>query len=109
INNCLYKRYCIVHKLSYSTFLTTLNYVAIKVSTIDVDIQEIDIPSKLTIGVVDYSYAAYNILIIPIVPNYFSLNGPNRTYPSFITVLARCSLIDAKEASDLRLFKLNVA
>ncbi|KAK1948620.1 hypothetical protein LY78DRAFT_595440, partial [Colletotrichum sublineola] len=58
----------------------------------------------LIIGVIDCSHAVYKAFIIPTVLNCFSLNGPNRTYPYFIIVLARCSLIDIKEVIDLRLF-----
>lgn len=47
--------------------------------------------------------------MIPMVIDRFSLQGPNGTHPCFVTVPARCSLIDAKEASEMLLFQLDVA
>ncbi|KDN61295.1 putative SRPK2 bound unphosphorylated [Colletotrichum sublineola] len=117
IDDRLHKRYRIVHKLGHGTFSTvwltldelTSNYVAVKVGTADADTQEVEILSQLTTVVPNYSHAAHKTSMIPPVINRFSLDGPNGTHPCFVTVPARCSLMDAKEASDLRLFELGVA
>ncbi|KAK1975175.1 kinase-like domain-containing protein [Colletotrichum cereale] len=117
IDDRLHKRYRIVHKLGHGTFSTvwlaldkrTSNYVAVKVGTADADTQEVKILSQLTRGVADSSHAAHKTSIIPTVIDRFSLDGPNGTHPCFVTVPARCSLMDAKEAADSRLFQLDVA
>ncbi|OHF03682.1 SRPK2 bound unphosphorylated [Colletotrichum orchidophilum] len=117
INDRLHKRYRIVHKFGHGTFSTawlalderTSNYVAIKVGTADADRREVDILSQLTKGVAACSSAADKASMIPVAVDRFSLDGPNGTHPCFVTVPARCSLVDAKEASDSRLFQLEVA
>lgn len=114
IDDCLHKRYRIVHKLGHGTFSTvwlalderTSKYLAIKVGTADADIREIDILSRLTTGVADGADKAF---MIPTVVNRFNLDGPNGTHPCFVTAPARCSLMDAKEASGPRLFEIDVA
>ncbi|KAK2052790.1 hypothetical protein LY76DRAFT_486073, partial [Colletotrichum caudatum] len=72
----LCERYLIVYNLSYSTFSIirlsfdeqTLNYVAIKVGTIYAATKEVEILSRLTIGVTDRSYATSEALtMIPTV------------------------------------------
>lgn len=117
IDDCLHKRYRIVHKLGHGTFSTawlaldeqTSKYVAIKVGTADADKREVDILSQLTTGIAASSRAADKASMIPMVVDRFSIDGPNGTHPCFTTVPARCSLMDAKEASDPRLFQLDVA
>ncbi|KAK2012448.1 kinase-like protein [Colletotrichum eremochloae] len=117
IDDRLHKRYRIVHKLGHGTFSTvwlalderTSKYVAVKIGTADADMQEVEILSQLTTGVPDYSHAAHKTSMIHPVIDRFSLDGPNGTHPCFVTVPARCSLMDAKEASDSRLFELSVA
>jgi len=117
IDDRLHKRYRIVHKLGHGTFSTawlalderTSKYVAIKVGTADADRREVEILSQLTTGVATYKHVADKASMIPIVVDRFSLDGPNGTHPCFITVPARCSLMDAKGASDTRLFQLDVA
>ncbi|KAK1950765.1 hypothetical protein LY78DRAFT_708449 [Colletotrichum sublineola] len=97
IDNRLHKRYRI-----------TSNYVAVKVGTLDADTREVDILSQLTTGVADCSHAAHKASMIPTVIDRFSLDGPNGTHPCFVIVPVRCSLMDAKEASDPRLFELDL-
>ncbi|KAI3528618.1 SRPK2 bound unphosphorylated [Colletotrichum abscissum] len=117
IDDRLHKRYRIVHKLGHGTFSTvwlaldegTSNYVAVKVGIADADTREVDILSQLTTGVANRSHAAHKASMIPTVIDRFSLDGPNGTHPCFVTVPARCNLMDAKEASDPRLFDLDVA
>ncbi|GJC85702.1 serine/threonine-protein kinase SRPK [Colletotrichum liriopes] len=117
IDDRLHKRYRIVHKLGHGTFSTawlaldenTSKYVAIKVGTADADIQEVNILSQLTTGAAASSHAADEASMIPTVLDRFSLDGPNGTHPCLVTVPARCSLMDAREASDSRLFQLDVA
>ncbi|KAF7552157.1 hypothetical protein G7Z17_g4490 [Cylindrodendrum hubeiense] len=117
IDDRLHMRYRIVHKLGHGTFSTawlaldeqTSKYAAIKVGTADADRREVDILSQLTTGVAASSHAADKASMIPMAIDCFSLDGPNGTHPCFVTVPARCSLMDAKEASDPRLLQLDVA
>lgn len=117
IDDRLHKRYRIVHKLGHGTFSTawlaldeqTSKYVAIKVGTADADRREADILSQLTTGVAACSHAADKASMIAMAVDRFIFDGPNGTHPCFVTVPARCSLMDAKEASDPRLFQLDVA
>ena len=117
IDDRLHKRYRIVHKLGHGTFSTawlaldqqTSKYIAVKVGTADVERREVDILSHLATGVATSSYAADKASMIPMVIDRFSLEGPNGTHPCLVTVPARCSLIDAKEASGSRLLQLDVA
>ncbi|KND93135.1 Serine/threonine-protein kinase SRPK [Tolypocladium ophioglossoides CBS 100239] len=117
IDDRLHKRYRIVHKLGHGAFSTawlaldeqTSKYVAIKVGTADADRREVDILSQLTTGVAACSHAADKASMIPMAVDRFSLDGPNGTHPCFVTVPARCSLMDAKEASGPRLLQLDVA
>ncbi|KAK1998223.1 kinase-like protein [Colletotrichum falcatum] len=87
----------------------TSNYVAVKVGIADAGTQEAEILSRLTTGVADRNHVAPQTSIVPTVIDRFSLDGPNGSHPCFVTVPARCSLIDAREASDSRLFQLGVA
>lgn len=113
------KRYRVVHKLGHGAFSTawlaldeqTSKYVAIKVGTADANRREVDILCQLTAGVgADAcSRSADKASMIPLVIDSFNLDGPNGTHPCFVTVPARCSLMDSKEASGPRLFQLNVA
>lgn len=117
IDDRLHKRYRIVHKLGHGAFSTAWlaldeqasKYVAIKVGTTDADRREADILSQLTTGVAACSLAADKASMIPITLDRFSLDGPNGTHPCFVTVPARCSVVDAKDASGLRLLQLDVA
>ncbi|WQF77336.1 Putative protein kinase [Colletotrichum destructivum] len=121
IEDVLHERYRIVHKLGHGTFSTvwlaldsqTSTYIAIKVGTADADSREVDILSQLTTGVAatsdGFSHTTGKAAMIPLVLDRFTLEGPNGTHPCFVTPPARCSLMDAKEASDPRLFQLDVA
>ena len=117
IDDRLHKRYRIVHKLGHGTFSTvwlaldewSSDYVAVKVGTADADTREIDILSQLTAGVANRSHDTHMASMISRVIDRFPLDGPNGTHPCLVTIPARCSLMDSKEASDSRLFKLDVA
>lgn len=47
--------------------------------------------------------------LIPVILDRFYLKGPNGTHPCLVTLPARCSLRDAREASGSYLFQLDVA
>ncbi|KAH8907832.1 kinase-like protein [Coniochaeta sp. PMI_546] len=108
-----------VHKLGHGAFSTvwlaldepTSKYVAVKVGTADAERREVDILSQLTTGAgtAACSNATEKASMIPLVLDRFSLDGPNGTHPCVVAFPARCSLMDAKEASDPRLFQLDVA
>lgn len=115
IDDRLGGRYQIVHKLGSGTFSTvwlavdekTSKYVAIKVGTADATRTEVDILSRLT-----QSTAGCNedrLSLIPVVLDRFDLSGPNGTHSCLVTLPARCSLRDVREASDSSLFQLDVA
>lgn len=115
IDDSLDKRYRVVHKLGYGTFSKvwlaineeTSKYVAIKVGTADADRTEIDILSRLTESAVGYSEDERSL--IPNVLDHFDISGPNGNHQSLVTIPARCSLQDAREASGSSLFQLDVA
>lgn len=117
IDERLDKRYRIVHKLGHGTFSTawlaidekTSKYVAIKVGTADADRTEADILSQLTENAASYIGSEDKPSLIPVVLRRFHLRGPNGTHPCLVTLPARCSLRDAKEASGSSLFQLDVA
>lgn len=118
IDHHLHNRYRVVHKLGHGTFSTvwlalddqTSKFVAIKVGTADADKKEVDVLSQLMAGVeANCSHAAEKASMIPTVIDRFSFDGPNGTHPCFVTIPVRCSLMDAKEASDPWLFQLDVA
>ncbi|KFA70750.1 hypothetical protein S40288_09215 [Stachybotrys chartarum IBT 40288] len=117
INDRLDKRYRIVHKLGHGTFSTawlaidekTSTYVAVKVGTSDADRTEVDVLSYLTQSAASYNGLVDKPSLIPVVLDRFDLGGPNGTHPCLVTVPARCSLRDAREASGSYLFQLDVA
>lgn len=118
IDDRLDKRYRIVHKLGHGTFSTawlaideeTSKYVAVKVGTADADRTEADILSQLTRNAASYCIGSEDKpSLIPVVLRRFHLRGPNGTHPCLVTLPARCSLRDAKEASGSSLFQLDVA
>lgn len=119
IDDRLHRRYRVVHKLGHGAFSTvwlalddtTSKYVAVKVGTADADRREVDILSQLTRGAATAACrnATEKASMIPLVLDRFSLDGPNGTHSCVVTFPARCSLMDAKEASDPRLFQLDVA
>ncbi|KPM42259.1 hypothetical protein AK830_g4294 [Neonectria ditissima] len=117
IDDRLGKRYRIVHKLGYGTFSTawlamderTSKYVAIKVGTADADRAEADVLSRLTQSAANCSNSGDELSLIPVVLDRFDLSGPNGTHPCLVTLPARCSLQNAREASGSSLFQLDVA
>ncbi|KAM7182579.1 Serine/threonine-protein kinase [Rhypophila sp. PSN 637] len=114
------RRYRIVHKLGHGTFSTawlavdgrTSKYVAVKVCTADADPQrEIDILSHLsTVTAKDNNPIkdAASGMISKIL-DQFSITGPKGTHSCIVTVPARCSLKETREASGPGLFQLDVA
>ncbi|KAF4456878.1 hypothetical protein F53441_1089 [Fusarium austroafricanum] len=110
IGDCFHKRYRIVHKLGHGTFSTvwlasdqrSSNYVTVKIGTADADKAEVDILSRLTMAATDEP-------LIPKILDYFTVEGPNGSHPCLVATPARCSLIDAKDASSSGLFQLDVA
>jgi len=119
IDDRLHNRYRIVHKLGHGTFSTawlavdelTSKYVAVKVCIADVDKREVDILSELSIPATTDLRDKYNkTSTIPKILDRFNIEGPNGTHPCLVTLPARCSLRESKEASDnCRQFQLNVA
>ncbi|KJZ76578.1 hypothetical protein HIM_03914 [Hirsutella minnesotensis 3608] len=117
IDDRLAKRYRIVHKLGHGTFSTvwlaiderTAKYVAIKVGTGDADPSEIDRLSQMTQGPRNGGICEDEMSPIPIVLDRFEVSGPNGIHPCLVTLPARCSLQEAREASGSSLFQLDVA
>lgn len=106
-----------MHKLGHGTFSTawlaidekTSQYVAIKVGTADADRTEVDILSQLAQSAASCSDSEDKLSLIPVVLDRFGLDGPNGTHPCLVTLPARCSLRDAREASGSYLFQLDIA
>ncbi|KAF5132787.1 Serine/threonine-protein kinase SRPK [Metarhizium anisopliae] len=117
IDDRLHKRYRIVHKLGHGAFSTawlaidekTTKYVAIKLGTADADRSELDILSQITQSPVSRSILEDQPSLLPVVLDRFDVGGPNGTHPCLVTLPARCSLRDAREASGSFLFQLDVA
>ncbi|KAH9864705.1 hypothetical protein J1614_010641 [Plenodomus biglobosus] len=115
INDTLHTRYRIIHKLGHGTFSTAwlaldqraAKYVAIKIGTADADRQEEYILSQLTTN--DPGIAADKASMMPVLLDRFNIDGPNGTHVCFVTVPARCSLMEAREASGQGLLQLDVA
>ncbi|KAM7215302.1 Serine/threonine-protein kinase [Rhypophila decipiens] len=117
INDLLHDRYRIVHKLgdgSFSTIWLALyesssdtRYVAIKVCTAEYDGGEVNILREL-----GRSPGTGESCLVPKVLHHFAIDGPNGRHECTVTPPpppARCSLGDAREASDRWLFPLDVA
>ncbi|KAM4064708.1 hypothetical protein HRG_004931 [Hirsutella rhossiliensis] len=117
INHRLDKRYGIVYKLGHGAFSTawlavdekTAKYVAIKLSTAKADRNEVDILSQITQSTSSCSTGQDKSSLLPVVLDRFQVRGPNGTHTCLVTLPARCSLRDAKEASGSSLFQLDVA
>ncbi|WQF83706.1 Putative kinase-like domain superfamily, kinase, ATP binding protein [Colletotrichum destructivum] len=117
IDDRLNERYRVVHKLGHGTFSTAWlavdenlsKYVAVKVGTADADCTEVDVLSLFRQSVSDHRDSEHKRSLVPVVLDRFSLSGPNGTHPCLITLPARCSLRDAKEASGNSLLRLDVA
>ncbi|EXU98479.1 protein kinase [Metarhizium robertsii] len=117
IDDRLHKRYRIVHKLGHGACSTawlaidekTTKYVAIKLGTADADRSELDILSQITQSPGSRSILEDQPSLLPVVLDRFDVGGPNGTHPCLVTLPARCSLRDAREASGSFLFQLDVA
>ncbi|GJC96712.1 SRPK2 bound unphosphorylated [Colletotrichum higginsianum] len=117
IDDRLNERYRVVHKLGHGTFSTAWlavdenlsKYVAVKVGTADADCTEVDVLSLFTQSVAGHRDSEHKRSLVPVVLDRFSLSGPNGTHPCLVTLPARCSLRDAKEASGNSLLRLDVA
>ncbi|KAF1952639.1 kinase-like protein [Byssothecium circinans] len=117
IDDRLHKRYRIVHKLGHGAYSTawlalderTSKYVAIKLGTADADRREGDVLSQLTTRTNSATFTAEKASLILVAIDRFTIDGPNGTHPCFVTVPARCSLMDAKEAAGSELLQLDVA
>ncbi|KAH7354371.1 kinase-like domain-containing protein [Plectosphaerella cucumerina] len=117
IDDRLENRYRIVHKLGHGTFSTawlaiddkTSKYVAVKVGTADADFAEANVLIQLKEGASSAANSKDRPPLIPTVLDRFHFTGPNGTHPCLVTLPARCSLREAKEASGSCLFQLDVA
>lgn len=106
-----------MHKLGHGTFSTawlatdekTSTYVAGRVGTADAYRTEVDVVSHLTQIAASYNDSVDKPSLIPVAFNRFDLGGPKGTHPCLVTLPARCSLGDAREASGSCLFQLDVA
>ncbi|KAF6808544.1 hypothetical protein CSOJ01_07493 [Colletotrichum sojae] len=112
INDILYERYRVDHKLGYGGHSTTWlardriepRYVAVKVGTADSSGQkEAGVLSELESRNSDAKPS------LALVLDHFEISGPNGTHPCLVTLPARCSLARAKEMSRSGLFQLDVA
>jgi serine/threonine-protein kinase SRPK3 len=116
IGDSLHDRYHIVHKLGFGSYSTTWlardqiagKYVAVKIAVAAGDSRESDILHRLGLG--DHRDEAHpgKAIISPILDEFF-LTGPNGKHRCFVSVPARMSLAEAKDASSIRLFQLPVA
>ena len=122
IGDRLGQRYRVVHKLGHGSFSTAWlaieekasRYVALKVGTADAETgrAEIHILSQLTRAAASYASlegSGDKLSLIPSVLDHFDISGPNGTHPCLVTLPARCSLRDAKEASGSYLIQLDDA
>ncbi|KAF4219466.1 hypothetical protein CNMCM6457_003032 [Aspergillus fumigatiaffinis] len=112
-------RYRIVHKLGFGTYSTvwlardqqTKNYVAIKITVAagdPADSQESNILRQLGVaGLKTESHAGATY--IPRILDKFSISGPNGIHWCFVSAPGMMSLVEAKDASSVRLFQLPVA
>ncbi|CAG9987654.1 unnamed protein product [Clonostachys byssicola] len=100
-------RYRIVHKLGHGTFSTVWlandilkwRYVALKIGTADASFKEASILEKV----------APKSRFLPPLLDRFTLEGPNGKQPCYTTIPARMTVGDALNASDCKLFQLDVA
>jgi hypothetical protein len=108
-------RYQIVHKLGHGSYSTiwlaqdvqTVKYVAIKVGTADYGPKGAKLLSRISASAAKDT--EFGVNLTPLVLGRFSIDGPNGTHPCFITVPARCSLVDAARAAGNSPFQLSVA
>lgn len=96
-----------MHKLGHGTYSTaflaldeqTSTHVSIKVGAADADKREADILSQISTGITAPSPETASTA--PLALDCFTIDGPNGIHPCLVTVLARCSLRDAKEAPNI--------
>ncbi|KAJ5594692.1 uncharacterized protein N7459_000900 [Penicillium hispanicum] len=116
IGDRFHNRYRVVHKLGHGTYSTiwlakdekSNRYAAVKVCTADSNPQEIDVLSKLS--KIQHSPDVAQTMILSI-RDAFNIQGPNGNHHCLclVTDLARMSLSEAKNASWISLFQLDVA
>jgi serine/threonine protein kinase len=119
IGALLNDRYRIVHKLGFGTYSTvwlardqqTENYVAIKITVAagdPADPQESNILRQLGVaGLKTEPHAGATY--IPRILDKFSISGPNGIHWCFVSAPGMMRLVEAKDASSVRLFQLPVA
>ncbi|KAM0322742.1 hypothetical protein ACHAQA_009333 [Verticillium albo-atrum] len=66
-------------------------------------------PAQQLLPSASYIDSKDKLSLIPVVLDRFDLRRPNGTHPCLVTLPARCSLRDAKEASGNSLFQLDAA
>ncbi|GKT64161.1 hypothetical protein ColTof4_06537 [Colletotrichum tofieldiae] len=117
IDDRLNERYRVVHKLGHGTFSTVWlavdeklsKYVAVKVGTADAGCAELDVLSQFTQSAASHIKSENKPSLVPVVLDRFNLSVPNGTHTCLVTLPARCSLRDAKEAAGSSLIQLDVA
>lgn len=118
IGDRLHERYRVVHKLGYGAFSTIWlarderlsKYVAVKVCAADDAVQqEADTLARLDEADHHEGFGAGGRDLVPAVLDRFRIQGPNGSHVCLVTAPARCSLADAREASFVGLFQLDVA
>jgi serine/threonine-protein kinase SRPK3 len=111
IGDHIHNRYQVVQKLGHGTYSTIWlardhkdgKYVAIKVCTADSNPLEFSVLSELS------NSQQRGKTLIPSVLDRFEIQGSNGTHACYVTIPARMSLSEAKDASYNRLFQLEVA
>lgn len=117
VGNIFQERYEIVHKLGHGSYSTIWlardekmgKFVAMKVGIADHGPKESDILSRMSASAPRNGDGELGSGLIPPVLDQFDIRGPNGTHPCLITTPARCSLIDAFQASDYDPFQLPIA
>ena len=116
IGDDIHNRYQVVQKLGHGTYSTIWlardrkcsKYVALKVCTADSIPLEFSVLSELS-KPQQSSSTSLGKTMIPSVLDRFEIQGPHGTHPCYVTIPARMSLSEAKDASYNRLFQLEVA
>lgn len=116
IGDHIHNRYQVVQKLGHGTYSTIWlardqkygKYVAIKVCTADSNPLEFSVLSELS-NSQQSSSTSLGKTLIPSVLDIFEIQGSNGTHPCYVTIPARMSLSEAKDASYNRLFQLEVS
>ncbi|KNG79992.1 protein kinase domain protein [Aspergillus nomiae NRRL 13137] len=107
-------RYRIVHKLGHGTYSTiwlardeiSNKYVAVKVCTADSNPSENNVLRKLS---ETHQLSDIDKSMIPSIWDRFNIEGPNGNHVCLVTSPARMSISDAKNASWVSLFQVEVA